>query len=68
MCFNNHFAFRLASISTFVTDAINKYQLMQKKTHKKEIRRLSKDNNTMSDLEQKTSKAEVRTEPQTSRK
>jgi hypothetical protein len=60
--------FRLASISTFVTSAINKFQLMQKKTHKKEMRLLSRQRTLKSDLQQKTSKGEVQMETKTRRK
>jgi hypothetical protein len=56
------FRFRLASLSTFVTDAINKYQLLQKKSNKKEMRRFSTNDNANSTLEQKTPKAELRAE------
>jgi hypothetical protein len=60
--------FRLASISTFVTDAINKFQLMQKKTHKKEFRLLSRGRSMKSEHQNKTTKGEVEVETKTRRK
>ncbi|KDR23539.1 hypothetical protein L798_14275 [Zootermopsis nevadensis] len=58
---------RLASISTFVTSAINKFQLMQKKPHKKEML-LSAQRTMKSDPQQQTSKDEVQIETKRRRK
>jgi hypothetical protein len=51
-----------------VTDAIKKFQLMQKKTHKKEKRRISTERNMKPDPQQETSKGEDPTEIKTRRK
>jgi hypothetical protein len=62
------YCFRLASISSFVSDAVRKYQKMQKKSHRKEMRRLSTDDSTKPEGKEKTTKTEVLTESKTSAK